>query len=90
MINDASGYPFFDYIELSLVKTFTMFIGELDFDELPYEARVTEIRYLFLLTFVLLIVVVMTNLLNGLAVSDITILRDEAETSATHSKSSTV
>ena len=68
-----------------MVKTFTMFIGELEFGELPFEARGTEIRYLFLLAFVFLIVVVMMNLLNGLAVSDITLLRDEAEIWTAHS-----
>ena len=71
--------PFFDYIGLSIVKTFTMFTGELEFSDLPFEHRETESRYLFLLAFVFFIVVVMMNLLNGLAVSDITHLRDEAE-----------
>ena len=62
-----------------------MFTGELEFSDLPFEHRETESRYLFLLAFVFFIVVVMMNLLNGLAVSDITILRDEAEIWATHS-----
>ena len=69
-------YPFFNDIGLSLVKTFTMFVGELEFADLPFE---TPIGYLFLLAFVFLIVVVMMNLLNGLAVSDTGVIRVEAE-----------
>ena len=56
-----------------------MFIGEVDFGELPFQHRDPEPRYLLLLVFVFVITVVMMNLLNGLAVSDISLLRDEAE-----------
>ena len=56
-----------------------MFTGELEFGELPFEPRDPEPRYLLLLVFVFFIVVVMMNLLNGLAVSDITRLRGDAE-----------
>ena len=69
-------FPFFNDIGLSLVKTFTMFVGELEFADLPFE---TPVGYLFLLSFVFLIVVVMMNLLNGLAVSDTGVIREEAE-----------
>ena len=85
MTSVPSENPFFDYIGLALVKTFTMFTGELEFGELPFEPRDPEPRYLLLLVFVFFIVVVMMNLLNGLAVSDITLLRDEAEIWAAHS-----
>ena len=85
-----SDYPFFDHIGLSLVKTFTMFTGELEFGDLPFEHHGTDSRYLFLLAFVFLIVVVMMNLLNGLAVSDITLLRDEAEIWAAYSDVKTI
>ena len=61
------------------MKTFTMFVGELEFGDLPIE---TGVGYLFLLTFVFLIVVVLMNLLNGLAVSDTGVIRAEAETYA--------
>ena len=76
---DESGgeeYKYFNNIGLSLVKTFTMFVGELEFADLPFE---TPVGYLFLLSFVFLIVVVMMNLLNGLAVSDTGVIREEAE-----------
>ncbi|XP_040572120.1 transient receptor potential cation channel subfamily A member 1 homolog [Lepeophtheirus salmonis] len=69
-------YPFFDYLGLTLVKTFTMFVGELEFSDLPIS---TPVGYLFLISFVFLIVVVMMNLLNGLAVSDTGVIREEAE-----------
>merc|ERR1712083_1145700 len=42
----------------------------------------TGVGYLYLLTFVFLIVVVLMNLLNGLAVSDTGVIRAEAETYA--------
>ena len=69
-------FPFFDGLGTALVKTFTMFVGELEFADLPFK---TAVGYLFLLAFVFLIVVVMMNLLNGLAVSDTGVIREEAE-----------
>ena len=44
--------------------------------DLPFT---TSVGYLYLLAFVFLIVVVMMNLLNGLAVSDTGVIRHEAE-----------
>ena len=65
--------PFFANPFLAFVKSFTMFVGELEFSALPInqESNLMYISYLFFLAFVLLIVVVLMNLLNGLAVSDI-------------------
>ena len=52
---------------------FYRFVGELEFSDIPVD-RDSSVRavlgYLFLLAFVFLIVVVLMNLLNGLAVSD--------------------
>ncbi len=73
---DDENYPFFNTVWLSVVKTFTMFVGELEFGDLPIE---TAAGYIFFLAFIFLIVVVMMNLLNGLAVSDIGEIRREAE-----------
>ena len=53
-----------------------MFVGELEFGDLPIKSR---IGYLFLLVFVFFIVVVLMNLLNGLAVNDIAAIREEAQ-----------
>lgn len=72
-------YLFFDNFGLAIVKTFTMFVGELEFGDLPIQ---TGFGYVFLLIFVFLIVVVLMNLLNGLAVSDTGVIRAEAETYA--------
>ena len=47
-------------------------LGELEFGDLPIE---TGIGYIYLLGFVFLIVVVLMNLLNGLAVSDTGVIR---------------
>lgn len=73
---EPGDYVFFDDLGLCVVKTFTMFVGELEFGDLPVH---TGFGYIFLLAFVFLIVVVMMNLLNGLAVSDTGVIRAEAE-----------
>jgi len=67
---------FFADLGLSVAKTMTMFVGELEFGDLPVK---TAAGYVFLLSFVFLIPVVMMNLLNGLAVGDIAEIREEAE-----------
>ena len=55
------------------MKSLTMFVGELEFSNIPIdkESSFMSLSYLYFLAFVLLIVVVLMNLLNGLAVSDI-------------------
>ena len=62
----------FDAPFLALIKTGTMFIGELDFDDLPLDGGNVSVSaaYIFLIAFIFLIIIVMVNLLNGLAVSD--------------------
>ena len=69
-------YTFFDTLGFSVIKTFTMFVGELEFGDLPIK---TGVGYIYLLAFIFLIVVVLMNLLNGLAVSDTGVIRAEAE-----------
>lgn len=71
-----SSYSFFDELHLSLVKTLTMSAGEIEFADLPVQDMY---GYSLLLVFVILIIVVMMNVLNGLAVSDVGIIRKEAE-----------
>ena len=63
----------FDNPFVALIKTGTMFTGEIDFDDLPMHggSLSVSIAYIFLIAFIFVIVVVMVNLLNGLAVSDI-------------------
>lgn len=75
------AYAFFNSPWLALVKTATMFVGEIEFSDIPInlEGSLAPVGYLFLLAFVFLIVVVLMNLLNGLAVSDTGVIQEEAE-----------
>ena len=72
--NAAEEY--FDDVGFTLIKTFTMFTGELDFNDIPFNSHFS---YGFFLFFLFLIVVVLMNLLNGLAVSDTGAIWKEAE-----------
>lgn len=91
--DEPSEYVFFDSPWLALVKTSTMFIGELEFSDIPIN-RENPVRavlgFLFLLAFVFLIVVVLMNLLNGLAVSDTAAIEREAEIICHISKAETI
>lgn len=77
----SEEYVFFNKAWLSLVKTTTMFVGELEFSDIPInlDSDLAPVAYVFFLTFVFLIVVVLMNLLNGLAVSDTGLIREKAE-----------
>ena len=77
----AEDYKFFDKVWLSLVKTATMLAGELEFSDIPInlDSKLAPLAYIFFLSFVFLIVIVLFNLLNGLAVSDTGLIRDKAE-----------
>ncbi len=78
---DKDDYRFFNYPWVTLVKTSTMFVGELEFGDLPIDldGPMVAVAHIFLLAFVFLIVVVLMNLLNGLAVSDTGMIRERAE-----------
>merc|ERR1712241_1670268 len=78
---NEEDYKFFDSVWLSLVKTATMLAGELEFSDIPInlDSNLAPLAYIFFLSFVFLIVIVLFNLLNGLAVSDTGIIRDKAE-----------
>lgn len=62
----------FDNPFLALIKTGTMFMGEFDFDDLPMHGGnlSVSIAYVFLISFIFVIAIVMVNLLNALAISD--------------------
>ena len=77
----ADDYVFFNRAWLSIVKTTTMFVGELEFSDIPIDldSSLAPLAYAYFLSFVFLIVVVLMNLLNGLAVSDTGIIREKAE-----------
>lgn len=78
---EEGDFVFFNKAWLSLVKTTTMFVGELEFSDIPInlDSHLAPLAYVFFLSFVFLIVVVLMNLLNGLAVSDTGLIRDKAE-----------
>lgn len=78
---DPDHYVYFDGPWTSLVKTITMFVGELEFSDIPIDpaSRLSWLSFSFLVVFVFLIVVILMNLLNGLAVSDTGVIMEQAE-----------
>ena len=58
----------FDTIGHSLMKTIIMFTGEMDYTDIPIRHWLGDLLFVL---FVFLMVIVLMNLLNGLAVSDI-------------------
>ena len=58
-----------------------LFAGELEFSDLPInsDSYLGMLAYVFFLTFIFLIVVVLMNLLNGLAVNDTSDIKQKAE-----------
>ena len=60
--------PFFANIGLSLVKTIVMFVGEMDYTDLKFSHW---LGYLIFSLFIYFLIIVLMNILNGLAVSDI-------------------
>ena len=73
--------PLFNRTWLSLVKTSAMFVGELEFSDIPInsDTYLGVLAYIFFLSFIFLIVVVLMNLLNGLAVNDTSDIKQKAE-----------
>ena len=72
MLNDKTleeGENPFKDVRDSLAKTVAMFIGELDYGDLPEtQHQYKWLFQLFLVTFIILIVVIFANFLNGLAI----------------------
>ncbi|CAL4203428.1 unnamed protein product [Meganyctiphanes norvegica] len=62
----------------SLLRTFAMSTGELEYPDLPLSSFPVSSHLLYTI-FIFLIILVLMNLLNGLAVSDISLLQKEAE-----------
>ena len=61
--------------------TIDQFVGELEFSDIPIDpdSKLSWLAFSFLVTFVFLIVVILMNLLNGLAVSDTGLIMEQAE-----------
>ncbi len=67
----------FKNIGLSLVKTIVMFIGEMDYTDLIFDHW---LGYFIFVLFAFLLIIVLMNILNGLAVSDIHKIQEEVDT----------
>ena len=67
----------------AVVKTMIMFVGEIEFGDLPIDRPSC---YLFVILFIFVVVIILMNLLNGLAVDDIGKIREDAEWLALSSK----
>ena len=63
------------------IKTIVMFAGEMDYTDIPIKHWM---GYVLFLLFVYLMVIVLMNLLNGLAVSDINKIQREVSSYVNH------
>merc|ERR1719220_1530220 len=73
---DEKG-EFLDKVGFSVLKTLAMFVGELEFSDIPFD-NVPYFSHVAFLIFVFLIVVVLMNLLTGLAVGETNLIQSEA------------
>ena len=86
-VESLTPYVFFESQFEAFIKIMAMFVGEVDFNNMPigvsYARRHGNVSvllgYLFFLVFVFMITMVLMNLLNGLAVTDITEIVRESE-----------
>ena len=72
---------FLDKVGFSVIKTMAMFVGELEFSDIPFD-NVPYFSHVAFIIFVFLIVVVLMNLLTGLAVGETGAIKAEAEVCA--------
>lgn len=77
-----ANYPSFKSLHWGILKTFIMMSGELEFEDIFYDKEAKIIypytAHIMFLAFVLLVTVILTNLMVGLAVSDIQGLQQSA------------
>ncbi|XP_068149170.1 transient receptor potential channel pyrexia [Drosophila tropicalis] len=69
-----NDYPAFENITWSFLKSITMMSGELEYEDIfygDYAVKFPITAHIIFLSFVLLVTVILTNLMVGLAVSDI-------------------
>ena len=86
-VNSLTGYVFFETPYEAVVKTMAMFVGEVDFNNIPigisYARRDGNISvtlaYAFYAMFMFMVTIVLMNLMNGLAVTDITEIINESD-----------
>ena len=80
-------FPFFNYWGLAVFKMFSMFMGELEFSDLYKDAMDMEengfvsdaLTVVMYMGFLFMVLLVLTNLLNGLAVSDVALIATKAD-----------
>ena len=85
-VEPSEDFPFFNDLGLAVFKMFSMFMGELEFSDLYRDAMdmeangiVTDIfTVIVYMGFIFMILMVLTNLLNGLAVSDVAFIAAKA------------
>ncbi|KAL1379599.1 hypothetical protein pipiens_014778 [Culex pipiens pipiens] len=70
----------FSTLQGSLVKSLVMMIGELDASEIEFNGH--KLSYIVFICFVFFVTLVVANLINGVAVSDITEIRQQAQVAA--------
>lgn len=77
-----NSYPSFQSVPWTLLKTITMMSGELEFEDIFYDKDIPiqfpGTSHALFFAFVVLVTIILTNLLVGLAVSDIQGLQDSA------------
>ncbi|XP_031618662.1 transient receptor potential channel pyrexia [Contarinia nasturtii] len=77
-----NSYPAFKSIYWTMLKTITMMSGELEFEDIfyakDYPIQFPVTSHLMFFAFVVLVTIILTNLLVGLAVSDIQALQESA------------
>ncbi|XP_049538836.1 transient receptor potential cation channel protein painless-like [Anopheles darlingi] len=73
---EEASFDTFENFPLSVVKTIVMLIGELNVSDIPLEG---VIPYIILVIFVFFVPIVLSNLINGLAISDIAAIKAESE-----------
>ena len=81
IIFGSSGENFTDWKKVAL-KTFVMFIGEIDFADIPVESDDIlnfASEFILIMFFLMMTVVILMNLLNGLAVSDTEKIREDTK-----------
>lgn len=86
-VDSLTPYVFFESQFEAFIKVMAMFVGEVDFNNMPVGVSYARqhgnvsvfLGYVFFLVFVFMITMVLMNLLNGLAVTDITEIVRESE-----------
>jgi len=77
---DKKG-EFFDKVGFSVLKTMAMFLGEVEFSDIPFN-NIPYFSHVSFVIFVFFIVIVLMNLLTGLAVDETSEIQKNAEVSS--------